>query len=128
MGASPAVIACSLAKVTRMARVPSPAKSTRGCGEQKTDSPLTRRCVRNGVGGEAGVSPLNDRLADELKRFAGGERGELLRSNRPSRVANPAEALSSSDGGVAPKRKVAGKIGLELSSPVPRRVFRQNDP
>jgi len=41
-----------------------------------------------------------------------------------SKVANLAEALSSSDGGVAPKHKVAGKIGLELSSHVPRRGVR----
>jgi hypothetical protein len=38
-----------------------------------------------------------------------------------SKVANLAEVPSSSDGGVAPKQELAGKIGLELSGHVPRR-------
>jgi hypothetical protein len=42
-------------------------------------------------------------------------------AQRPSRVANPAEALSFRDGGVAPKHQVPEKIGLELFSRVPRR-------
>jgi hypothetical protein len=106
-----------------VARVFCPRKKIED-GEKDTRSPQRRMCAWNGVGGGVDVWPVSqstqgqvDQVSPVVKEESYFARIEL------SRLPNPAEVLSSSDGGVVPKHKVAGEIGLELSLPVPRRVL-----